>query len=93
MAFPDELIQRSERLSKTALAGCKPEVYEYMSALLTDIVDAVKNLSDPQLIEMLNGIIRELLSAQEAGDLYRISDDLGSELPYVLREIAPHIKG
>ena len=90
MARLDEFIQRSKKLSKSALAGCKPEIYEDMSALLADIVTALKNLSDPRLLEMLNGIIRELLTAQEACDLYRISDDLGYELPYVLQEISAH---
>ena len=87
----DELIARSQELSKKALLGCQPEIYEAMSSLLEDTL-ALLQASKFQNIETLNEVIRDLLEAQEHQDLYRISDSLGYELPYVLRLIADHNK-
>lgn len=83
----EQLITRSQELSKKALFGCQPEIYEAMSALLTDIVATIQG-SSIKNIENLNTVIRDLLEAQEHHDLYRISDTLGYEMPYILKMIA-----
>ncbi len=83
-----DLIARSKELSKKALAGCCPETYELMTALLEEIVKFVAaNNCSQEHTAMLNGVIKDLLQGQEKDDLLRISDDLGFELPYVLNKI------
>ncbi|MDY6323138.1 MAG: hypothetical protein SPL30_09560 [Succinivibrio sp.] len=84
LPHPEALAARSEQISVTALDGCCAQTYTLMSALLSDTVKAAPRM-DSRYPELLRELMRLLMQAQQRDDLVAISDLLGFDLPYVLR--------
>ncbi len=83
MKSVSSIIDACHETARVAIKGCPADTYAHMSKLLEDALSLAPNMNKDYAIA-IQGIVSNLLDAQEKGDLLKIADFVNFELVYVL---------